>query len=138
MAVLFALLGGGAAIVGAAEVYNNHSDYSDYSNYGNYSNYSDEAERRRRRAEKLKEDLRLEASSLEAYKKQSINPELTSHCLKEESALTVSKEAMDQDVTSRLDAKEAREIKAETKQLETDLARIDELLRKIDEIQGEE
>lgn len=55
MAVIFAVVGGGAVLGIATSP--DYGDYGDHSDHSDYSNYSDEAERRQRRIEDKKREI---------------------------------------------------------------------------------
>lgn len=112
-----------------------HGDYSDYGDYGDYSDYSDAEARREKRIESLEEDAGRAEGILCEYKEKSVNPQLSSQELKDEDAMEVSAKAMDKDARESINRKEKEERLRETKDLGKELRQIDELLRKIEEIE---
>ena len=88
MAVIFAVVGGGAVLGIATSP--DYGDYGDHSDHSDYSNYSDEAERRQRRIEDKKREINSKKSNVNTYKTQSVNSYLQSSTLREESGVTVN------------------------------------------------
>lgn len=88
MAVIFAVVGGGAVLGIATADSGSYSDHSDYSNYDNYSDYSDAAERERRRREARKQEIRQEAENVNQYKIMQVNNYLQDQELIEEDGET--------------------------------------------------
>lgn len=127
---------GGIAVVGmAATTYDNHSDWHEYSDWGEYS---DAAERKRRRVEAKEKEVESAAWDLSAYKKATVNPQLSDEALRQSSAMTVSDAAMDKDAKETIQ----KQINAETTQIvwedQQKLKEIDLLLQRIQEIEKEE
>ncbi len=125
----------GGAFIGALIVYDNLASHSDYSDYSDYSNYGDAEERRQRRIASLKSDIESAAVELATYKRTTVNPELSSQKLKEQTAMRVSTSSMDSDVKGSMKRKQTDESSKETQELRKELEQINELLNKIDEIQ---
>lgn len=133
MAVIFAVVGGAIVIGGAT-----YSDHSDHSDYSDYDNYSDAAERKRRRIEALKQETESSARDLAGYKRDEVNPNLSSTRLKQAPAMTVSREEMDQDAQSIIKKKVEKQIQAESGGARVQIDEINRLLARIEEIQKEE
>ena len=72
---------------------------------------------------------------LATYKRTTVNPELSSQKLKEQTAMRVSTSSMDSDVKGSMKRKQTDESSKETQELRKELEQINELLNKIDEIQ---
>jgi len=125
----------GGAFIGALIVYDNLASHDDYGDYSDYSNYGDAEERRQRRITSLKSDIENAAEELAGYKRTTVNPELSSQKLKEQTAMRVSRSSMDSDVKGSIKQRIADESSVETQELKKELSQIDELLKKIDEIQ---
>lgn len=132
MAVIFWAVGG---VVAGAVLHDDHSAYGDYGDYGNYSDYSDYAERQRRRLNSLKSDTESAAQELSGYKRNTVNPELTSQTLKETKAMRVSESGMNEDVTGKINRQIEHDEVCETSELKNELTLINELLKKIDYIE---
>ena len=115
--------------------YHEYHDYHDYDNYGNYSDYSDYAERQRRKLVSLRSDTESASRELSTYKRITVNPELSSQPLKNQTAMRVSDSAMNDDVQSKIRGHIAQDESRETSQLTRELAAIDELLNKISSLE---
>lgn len=118
-----------------------HGDYSDYGDYAgelekllDEDDYDDDLEELMR-MENLRAETESAAHILSEYKSESVNPELSSQSLKEESAMKVSEAAMDKDVKSSIEKKIDNETLQGTETLQMELQRIDELLGKIEKIE---
>ena len=133
MAVIFWAIGG-AAVIGIANDYSNHSDYSDYSNH---SDYSDAAVRQARRVQEMESSIRSAAVDLHDYKEESVNPKLKSRRLKGAPAMQVDEDDMDMDAEVKIQQEENNQIKRATAEERERIDEIDLLLRRIDEIQRE-
>lgn len=135
MAVIFAVVGGGA-IVGIANTdpYSDYSDHSDYSNYGNYSNYSDAAERRRRRIAAKEDEIKQGAQEINQYKINRVNGYLKSQQLISKSGETVSVDAVKNDGYGKIDHDEKERIACETKSTRQEVDEIDATIAAIDRI----
>ncbi len=132
MAVLFWAVGG---VVASAVLHDDHSDYDNYDNYDNYSNYSDYAERKRRRIASLKSETESAASELSGYKRNTVNPQLNSQTLKNQSAMSVSEQEMNDDATSKINKQIEIDEISETSNLEKELKTINSILEKISDIE---
>ncbi len=123
------------AVVAVGGLALTHGDYSDYGNYGDYSDYSDAEAKKEMRINNLKEETESAACMLSEYKANSVNPELSSQLLKEQSAMKVSETEMDQDVKASIEKKIDEETLQDTQTLQEELQKIDELLGKIGKIE---
>ena len=112
-----------------------HGDYSDYGDYGDYSDYSDAEAKKEMQINNLKEEAENAAKILSEYKSQSVNPELSSQSLREESAMRVSEAAMDKDVKSSIEKRIDDETLRDTETLQMEMQKIDKLLAKIEKIE---
>lgn len=137
MAVIFAVVGGGA-VVGIATTPvpgdSNYSDHSDYSNYDNYSNYSDAAERRRRRIEAKKREISNQKNEVNTYKTESVNDYLQSSSLKAESGVSVSVSAVKKDGDKKISDEVNRNTDRESAELVCEINEIEAVINKIDSI----
>lgn len=101
------------------------------------------AERERERAERekamrlstLKSDTESAARELSAYKRSTVNPQLTSSALQNQSAMRVSEQSMNDDVQSSIRSKIAYDERHETLSLSNEIEAIDSLMRKLSEIE---
>ena len=136
MAVIFAIVGGGAVVGIATTDVDDHSDYSDYTNYSydDYSDYSDAAERRQRRLQAKERELREKTSEVNEYKISNINEYLTSETLKEKSGAEVYLSAVRKDGNKTLKDKQAAEIESATADEKSELEAIDRAIEAIDHI----
>ena len=132
MAVL--LWGAAAAVVGAI-AHDDHSAYSDYDDYDNYSNYSDYAERQRKRLAGLKSDTESAARELSNYKSYTVNPELSSQTLKAQSAMRIDNNDMDKDAKQKISRQVEHDEVVETSSLQKELDLVDDLLKKISDVE---
>ena len=132
MAVIFAVVGGGA-IVGIASS-DPYSDYGNYGNYGNYSNYSDAAERQRRRIAAKEEEVRQEAEGVNQYKINQVNGYLKNKQLISEPGETVSVDAVKNDGYGKIDCDEKKKIADETKGIQQEIDEIEAAIAVIDRI----
>lgn len=144
MAVIFAVVGGGA-VVGIATTpvpgdsnYSDYDNYSNYSNYDNYSNYSDAAERQRRRREEKERELNGLKCEINQYKSSSVNPQLTSSTLKNQAGVSVNVDAVEVDGNNTINTFEKSRTEAESAELRVEAERIEKLLNKIDKVLEEE
>lgn len=134
MAVILWAVGG--AVVGAI-AHDDHSAHSDYDNYGNYSNYSDYAERQKRRLASLKSDAESSAQELSRYKRDTVNDQLSSQTLKEQTAMRVSPDSMNSDVHQKISRQIEFNQTVETSDIQRELDTVNELIARIDEVQRE-
>ena len=132
MAVIFAIVGGGAVVGIATTDVDDHSDYSDYTNYSydDYSDYSDAAERRQRRLEAKERELREKTSEVNEYKISNINEYLTS----EKSGAEVYLSSVRKDGNKTLKDKQAAEIESATADEKSELEAIDRAIEVIDHV----
>lgn len=141
MAVIFAVVGGGA-VLGIATTPvpgdSNYSDYSEYDNYDNYSNYSDAAERRERRIKAKKSEISSQKNEVNTYKIQSVNDYLQSDSLKEKSGVSVSVAAVKKDGDKKIDDEVKMNTDRESANLVCEISEIDAVINKIDKILEEE
>lgn len=135
MAVIFAVVGGGA-IVGIAnsDPYSDYSDHSDYSNYGNYSNYSDAAERRKRRIAAKEAEVAQGTQEVNQYKINRVNGYLKNQQLISESGETVSVDAVKNDGYGKIERDEKSKIASETNNIQQEVDEIDAVIATIDRI----
>lgn len=139
MAVIFAVVGGGAVIgIATADPYSDYSNYSNYSNYDNYSNYSDAAERRRRRIDAKKREVEESRSEVNQYKIVHVNGYLESQSLKQESGATVNVSSVKRDADEKISRYESRQIAEETKELNREIVEIDRAIDAINKVLEEE
>ena len=136
MAIIFAVVGGGA-VVGIATT-DPYSDHSDYSNYSNYSNYSDAAERRARRRKEKEKEIGEQRFDINTYKINSVNDYLKSEYLKQQSGISVNLSAVEQDGNDKISNEENDYLKRESADIKKEISDIEELLKKIDTILEEE
>lgn len=132
MAVIFAVVGGGA-IVGIANS-DPYSDHSDYSNYGNYSNYSDAAERRNRRIAAKEQEVKQGIQEVNQFKIYQVNNYLENQQLISEPGETVSVDAVRNDGYNKIQRDESKIIKKETKEMQEELKDIITTITAIDNI----
>lgn len=126
MAVIFAIVGGGAVLgIATADPY---SDYSDYSDYDNYSDYSDAAERRIKRKLAKKEELDKCGNEVNQYKINHVNKYLGSRALKQTYGINVNVSEVKRDGDQQLDYKEKCSMVNET---EKDMREVEEIERAI-------
>lgn len=133
MAVIFAVVGGGA-VVGIATSYSDYSNYYDYSDYDNYSNYSDAAERRKRRIEEKTREIDNKKYEINSYKINNVNEYLYSDSLKEQSGVTVSINEVEKDGYNGIQIDEDNKIGIQSQNTKVAIDEIDELINKIDKI----
>lgn len=135
MAVIFAIVGGGA-IVGIANTdsYDDYDDYDDYSNYGDYSNYSDAAERRKRRIAAKEEEVKQGVQEVNQYKINQVNGYLQNQQLISESGETVSVDAVKNDGYEKINSNEKKKIDSETRSVQQEVDKIDAVIATIDRI----
>lgn len=135
MAVIFAIVGGGAVVgIATSDPYSDYSNHSDYSNYGNYSNYSDAAERLKRRREAKEAEIRQGVENVNQYKINRVNGYLESRQLISEPGETVSVGAVERDGYGKIDREEKKDIASETKSARQEVDEIDAVLAAIDRI----
>lgn len=132
MAVIFAVVGGGA-IVGIATS-DPYSDHSDYSNYGNYSNYSDAAERSKRRLAAKEEEVKQSAQEINQYKINQVNGYLKSQRLIVWSGETVPMSEMKKDGNSKINHDENNKVESETRSTQQEIDEIEVAIAAIDKI----
>ena len=136
MAVIFAVVGGGA-VVGIASSggsYDDYSNYSNYSNYDNYSNYSDAAERRRRRREEKTREIDNKKYEINSYKTSNVNEHLQTNSLKKQSGVDVSLSSIQKDGDSKIQKVEKLSINKESSQVQLEIDEINKVINKIDKI----
>ncbi len=100
-------------------------------------------ERERERAERekamrlstLKSDTESAARELSNYKSSTVNPQLSSQTLKAQNAMRVSEAEMTNDVNSRINRQIEHDEVCDTSALKNELALVDDLLRKISQIE---
>ncbi len=137
MAVIFAVVGGGAVIGIATTPGSGDSSHSDYDDYGNYSNYSDAAERRQRRREAKRTEIDNQKAEVNSYKTQSVNEYLQSSSLKAESGVTVDVSAVKRDGDKKLSDEVRGNTDRESADLVSEIQDIDTIIHKIDTILDE-
>lgn len=133
MAVIFAVVGGGA-VIGIAS----YDDYSAHHEYSDWGEYNDAAERKRRRIEAAQQETESAARDLSDFKRSTVNPQLTDNKLRQAPAMAVSEHAMDADARKAIDRKVHAETNAAVRTDEQKLSEIDLLLKRIQEIEEEE
>ena len=136
MAVIFAVVGGGAVIGIATTPSSGDSSHSDYSDY-HYSNYSDAAERRQRRREAKRTEIDNQKAEVNSYKTQSVNEYLQSSSLKAESGVTVDVSAVKRDGDKKLSDEVRENTDRESADLVSEIQDIDTIIHKIDTILDE-
>lgn len=135
MAVIFAVVGGGAIVgIASSDPYSDYSDHSDYSNYGDYSNYSDAAERRRRRIAAKEDEVKLEVQEVNQYKINCVNSYLKNSRLISESGETVSVSEVRKDGYDKINSAEKTSVASETKSIQKEIKEIDSVIEAIDRI----
>lgn len=134
MAVIFAVVGGGAVIAIAS------SDYSDrsYTEHSDYGNYSDEAERRRRRMDAKKQEIEGKKQEVNAYKLNSVNEYLHTDSLIQQSGVSVSIPEVQKDGNATIERDQTSNIDRESAQKRIELNEINQLIGRIDQILQEE
>lgn len=93
------------------------------------------AREREMRLSTLKSDTESAARELSAYKRSTVNPQLTSSALQHQSAMRVSEQSMNDDVQSSIRSKIAYDERHETLSLSNEIEAIDSLMRKLSEIE---
>lgn len=136
MAVIFAVVGGGAVLGIATSP--DYGDYGDHSDHSDYSNYSDEAERRQRRIEDKKRESNSKKSNVNTYKTQSVNSYLQSSTLREESGVTVNLAEVRRDGDKKISDKLNTDFNSDAASLKHEIEEIDAVINKIDKILKEE
>lgn len=104
-----------------------------------------ERERAREREERekamrlstLKSDIEAAARELSNYKRSTVNPQLTNSALINQSAMRVSESSMNDDVQNSIRSRIARDESNETSSLRNEIELIDDILRKISQIERE-
>lgn len=136
MAVIFAVVGGGAVVGIATTPSSGDSDYSNYSNYDNYSNYSDAVERKQRRMQAKQAEVDEQKNEVNSYKSESVNEYLQSAALKEKSGvmadLSEVREDGDQKIANEVKTKTDREsatIQCEIQEIAATIDTIDKILK---------
>lgn len=132
MAVIFAVVGGGA-IVGIASS-DPYSDYSNYSDYGDYSDYSDAAERRRRRIAAKEDEVRQGVEEVNQYKINRVNSYLEKSRLISEPGETVSVSEVSKDGYDKISNAEKKSVASETMSIKKEIKEIDSAIETIDRI----
>ena len=134
MAVIFAVVGGGAVVGIATTPTSGDSGYDDYDEYDNYGNYSDAAERKQRRIDAKKKEISNQKDEVNSYKTSSVNSYLQSSSLKQMSGVSVSLSEVKKDG----DKKIIHEVKAnsdrESAELQCEINEINVVIDKIDKI----
>lgn len=133
MAVIFAVVGGGAVVAAVGS----YSDHSDYSNYHDWHEYSDAAERKKRRIEAKNEEIKDKGYEINTYKTQSVNPYLESRPLINQDGVTVSVPAVERDGDAKIKKEENQNISRQSAPLEAEIHEIDKVISKIDKILAE-
>lgn len=129
MAVIFAVIGGGAVI----GILSSDSG-SDYGDYSEYSEYSDAAVRRERRMKEKREEIENQTYEINMYKTDSINEYLQSNTLKEQSGVSVSVTEVEKDGNDKLHADEGKSIDREGEDVKKAMEEIDNVISLIDSI----
>lgn len=132
MAVIFAVVGGGA-IVGIATT-DPYSDHSDYSDYDDYINYSDAAERRRRRIAAKEYEIKQGVQEVNEYKMDRVNPYLKNQQLISESGETVSVSEVSKDGYDKISNEEKASVENETMSIKKEIKEIDSVIKAIDRV----
>ena len=83
----------------------------------------------------LKSDIESAARELSAYKRGTVNPQLTSSALQQQPAMRVSEYSMNNDVQSRINNQIAGDESNETSSLKNEIELIDSLLAEISELE---
>lgn len=134
MAVIFAVVGGGAVVgIATADPYSDYSDYSDYySDYSNYSNYSDAAERRQRQIQAKQVEINNAKTDLNTFISQQIKP-----LLKTTTKVSIDTKASELDTyyKSQIESKKREEILDKTQYIKQEIDYIDTAIKKLKEIQ---
>lgn len=133
MAVIFAVVGGGA-VVGIAT----SDPYSDYSDHSDWDEYSDAAEKRRRRIEAKNKEIEDKKYEINTYKTQKVNEHLKSDALIQQEGTVVSVPEVEKDGDAKIQSEEDREIDRESKPVESEIQEIDRVISKIDSILAED
>lgn len=131
MAVIFAVVGGGA-IVGIANT--DYSDHSDYSNYGDYSDYSDAAERRRRRIAAKEDEIRQGVQEVNQYKINRVNSYLKNPRLISEPGETVFVDEVRKDGYDKISNEEKESVASEAISIQEEIKEINSVIEAIDRI----
>lgn len=135
MAVIFAVVGGGAIIgIANTDPYSDYSDHSDYSNYGNYSNYSDAAERRRRRIAAKENEVKQGVQEVNQYKINRVNSYLKNQQLISEPGETVSVSEVSKDGYDKISTEEKESVANETMGIKKEIKEIDGVIKAIDRV----
>ncbi len=85
----------------------------------------------------LKSDIEAAARELSNYKRSTVNPQLTNSALINQSAMRVSESSMNDDVQNSIRSRIARDESNETSSLRNEIELIDDILRKISQIERE-
>ena len=85
----------------------------------------------------LKSDIEAAARELSNYKRSTVNPQLTNSALINQSAMRVSESSMNDDVQNGIRSRIARDESNETSSLRNEIELIDDILRKISQIERE-
>ncbi|MGN1191043.1 MAG: hypothetical protein ACI4S0_00080 [Dorea sp.] len=135
MAVIFAVVGGGAIIgIANSDPYSDYSNHSDYSNYGNYSNYSDAAERRKRRIAAKEEEIKQGVQEVNQYKINHVNAYLKNEMLISKTGETVDVRSVEEDGNEKILLDEKVAVIQQTKSTQQEIEEIDAVIATIDRI----
>jgi len=135
MAVIFAVVGGGAIVgIATADPYSDYSDHSDYSDYGDYSNYSDAAERRKRRIAAKEKEIGQGVQEVNQYKISRVNSYLKNQRLIAEPGETVSVSEVSRDGYDKISNAEKQSVAIETMAIQKEIKEIDNAIEAIDRI----
>ncbi|KGN00182.1 hypothetical protein Z969_10050 [Clostridium novyi A str. 4570] len=139
MAVIFAVVGGGAVVgIATSDPYSDYSEYNDYSDYDNYSNYSDAAERRKRRFDEKTREINNKKYKINSYKTNKVNEYLHSNSLKQQSGVSVSVSEVKKDGNTGIQNCENMKFIEESRRDQVAIDEIDEIINKIDKILQED
>lgn len=134
MAIIFAVIGGGAVVgIANSDSHDKYLDYSEY-HYSDYSNYSDAAERRKRRIEAKNSEINNKKYEINTYKSNNVNEYLRSNSLKQQSGVTVSVAEVERDGDFKISEDTKTDIKKEIKQSSMEVQQIDSVIQRIDQI----
>lgn len=136
MAVIFAVVGGGAVVgIATSDPYSDYSDYSDYgdySDYSNYSNYSDAAERRQRQIQSKQKEITYAKSDLNTFISQQIKP-----LLKDSTKVSIDTTSSKLDIfyKSQVENKKREEVLDKTQYIKQEIYYINTAIKRLKEIQ---
>ncbi len=135
MAVIFAVVGGGAVVgIATSDPYSDHAYYD----WDDYSNYSNAAEKRRRRIEAKNKEIEDKKYEINTYKTQKVNEHLKSDALIQQEGTVVSVPEVEKDGDAKIQSEEDREIAMKNKPVESEIQEIDRVISKIDSILAED